>query len=151
MNINTIYATGILFSAVSVYDPTKQQKGWIRPLQAGDDPTDDWPYQTAVVDNTVPAPYVTWHNKGISKGDAAVANIPPVGYVPPAGVTQAIGVVPIPMDQNLIPAGYTLTGTPFGLSLVSTAPAPQAASTSEEDRILQGVEEILADEGKPPV
>ena len=150
MNINTIYAAGItIVTSSPAYDPTQQSKNWVRPLQSGDDPTDDYSYQTAEVDNTVPAPYVTWHTKGISKGDAAVANLAPTGYVPPAGVTETTGAVAIPMDQSLIPAGYTLTGTPFGLSLVASAAA--SATASEEDRILQGVEEILASEGKPAV
>ena len=151
--IQSIYAAGITFPATAPYDPTKQQKTWVRALQAGEDPTDVFVFETAVVDNTVPAPYVTWHQKGISKGDAAVANIPPAGYVPPPGVTPVTGAVPSPMDQTLIPAGFTLTGEPFGLIFVSNAPTPatpaQTTEAAQVTEILEGIQEIEQAGGLP--
>ena len=153
--ISTIYADGISIVATSPnYDPTQPQKGWVRPLATGDDPTDDYVYQYAAVDNSKPAPYVTWHTGVTSKGAAAVANLTPAGYVPPVGVTEAPGVVPIPMDQTKIPSGYTLTGTPFGLVLAQNAPAAAPATpaaTDTDTRILTGINALLTQCGLPTV
>jgi hypothetical protein len=152
-NIESIYAAGITVVTTSpTYSPVEQQKTWVRTLQTGESPSDDYVYSYAIVDNTEPAPYVRWLDNVITKGAAAVANIEPSGYILPAGVTQATGAVPVPMDQTLIPAGYTLTGTPFGLLFVSNSqPVTTGATDTEEQAIKAELDEVAEKLGVPVV
>lgn len=146
MNLSTIYADNVsTVTSSTSYDPAQLMKNWVRPLQSGDDPSDFWEYSYARIDNSAAPTYVSWHTYGMTKGAAANANIPPVGYTG----AESSGTVPVPMDRNKIPAGYTLTGTPFGLSLVAN-PAPAPSGTAD-DRILAGLNALLQHFSLPTV
>lgn len=151
MDLSTIYANGIqIVTSSPNYDPTKPQKRWVRPIQPGEDPTDDFVNQTAELDNSFPPDFVKWHTKSMTFGEAAVANLPPTGFTGP----EASGSVPIPMDQSKIPVGYKLSaaGQIGGFSLVPiAAPGAPATGDATEQRILKGEEEILDKLGLPEV
>jgi hypothetical protein len=145
MDISTIYADGVsIVTSSPSYDPTQPQKRWVRAAQPGEDPTDAYEYQTAVADNSA-VNYVSWHKKVMTVAQAATANLPPIDF----HGAEATGAVAIPMDPAKIPAGYTLTGTLFGVSLVANQAAAPVASgdSTTEGRILAGINALLSKAG----
>lgn len=144
MNISAIYADGVsVVTSWPNYDPTKPQKNWIRTPQPGEDPTDLYEYQTAVPDSAAPN-YVRWHQKGITLGEAAAANLPPADF----HGNPVSGAVPIPMDPAKIPAGYTLTANFAGLMLSANVQNPPPAPSSDATLLQQIATDVAAIKAK---